>query len=310
MGAAGFEVGFVQMRFESDLRLAGTHASHVQARRRPAYPSFLRLCLSVIITLIAGASVLAPGQAVKHSPLPFARGEELVYQAEFSRALLRGVDVAEFRFNSTSEHIARGLDDPIILHLTGDVVSKGLFPRIAGFKFHQHIESTADAEPFTSLRTTRSEEQGKRVRQIEGVFDHQARQATWIERQPNQRTTSIGFTEPIQDVLTAIYFLRTQSLEVGKSFEVLISDSGRVYRVPVNVTERKTMDTAIGRVKAIRIEPALFGDDSLLHTRGQLSIWLTEDERHLPVRAQLKVEIGTFDIKLKRVIYGVAKNLR
>ena len=240
----------------------------------------------------------------KVKDLPFARGEELVYQAEFSRALLRGVDVAEFRFNSKSEHIARGADDPIILHLTGDVVSKGLFPRIAGFKFHQHIESTADAEPFTSLRTTRSEEQGKRVRQIEAVFDHQARKATWIERQPNQRTTSIDFTEPIQDVLTAIYFLRTQNLEPGKSFEVLLSDSGRVYRVPVNVTERKTMDTAVGRVKVIRIEPTLFGDDSLLHTRGQLSIWLTEDERHLPVRAQLKVEIGTFDIKLKRVTYS------
>ncbi|HXI25219.1 MAG TPA: DUF3108 domain-containing protein [Pyrinomonadaceae bacterium] len=303
------------MKFESGLYLAGTHASRVQARRpgthasrvqarrRRAYPS---LCLAAIITLIAGASLLAPGQAVQHSPLPFARGEELVYQAEFSRALLRGVDVAEFRFNSTSEHIARGTDDPIILHLTGDVVSKGLFPRIAGFKFHQHIESTADAEPFTTLRTTRSEEQGKRVRQIEGVFDHQTRKATWIERQPNQRTTSIDFTEPIQDVLTAIYFLRTQQLDVGKSFEVLLSDSGRVYRVPVNVVERKTMDTAVGRVKAIRIEPALFGDDALLHARGQLSIWLTEDERHLPVRAQLKMEIGTFDIKLKRVTYSDA----
>ena len=110
----------------------------------------------------------------------------------------------------------------------------------------------------------------------------------------------------LDEFLTAIYFLRTQNLDVGKSFEILLSDSGRVYRVPVNVTERKTIDTAVGRVKAIRVEPALFGDDALLHTRGQLSIWLTEDERHLPVRAQLKVEIGTFDIKLKRVTYSDA----
>ena len=292
------------MKFESGLRLPGKPAARVPARRRRANPWLLGICLAAIIILVAGASVLAPAQAGPHSPLPFARGEELIYQAEFSRALLRGVDVAEFRFNSTSEHVARGADDPIILHLTGDVVSKGLFPKIAGFKFHQHIESTADVEPFTTLRTSRSEEQGKRVRQIEAVFDHQARRATWVERQPNQRTTSIDFTEPIQDVLTAIYFLRTQNLEVGKPFEVLISDSGRIYRVPVKVAERKTMDTAVGRVKAIRVEPAVFGDDALLHTRGQLSIWLTEDERHLPVRAQLKVEIGTFDIKLKRVSYS------
>jgi hypothetical protein len=276
----------------------------VEEKLRSRWRLRAEFCLLGLVAYLAFFSAAAVAQQPKAKDLPFARGEELVYQAEFSRALLRGVDVAEFRFNSTSEHIARGVDDPIVLHLTVDVVSKGLFPKIAGFKFHQHIDSTADAEPFTTLRTMRSEEQGKRVREIEGVFDHQARKATWTERQPNQRTTSIDFTEPIQDVLTAIYFLRTQNLEVGKSFEVLISDSGRVYRVPVNVTERKTIDTAVGRVKAISIEPALFGDDALLHTRGQISIWLTDDERHLPVRAQLKVEIGTFDIKLKRVTYS------
>lgn len=290
MGAFGFEMDCIQVRTGTKIRL--------QWRLRVGF------CLLGLAAYLILCSAAALAQQPKVKDLPFARGEELVYQAEFSRALLRGVDVAEFRFNSTSEHIARGVDDPIVLHLTVDVVSKGLFPKIAGFKFHQHIDSTADAEPFTSLRTMRSEEQGKRVREIEGIFDHQARKATWTERQPNQRTTSIDFTEPIQDVLTAIYFLRTQNLEVGKSFEVLISDSGRVYRVPVNVAERKTIDTAVGHVKAIRIEPALFGDDALLHTRGQISIWLTDDERRLPVRAQLKVEIGTFDIKLKRVTYS------
>jgi hypothetical protein len=30
--------------------------------------------------------------------LPFLSGEELIYQAEFNKGLLRGVDVAEFQF--------------------------------------------------------------------------------------------------------------------------------------------------------------------------------------------------------------------
>jgi hypothetical protein len=32
-----------------------------------------------------------------------------------------------------------------------------------------------------------------------------------------------------------------------------------------------------------------------------------QDERHLPVKAQLKVDLGTFDIKLKRVTYPQCK---
>jgi hypothetical protein len=108
------------------------------------------------------------------APLPFERGEELVYQAEFTRGLLRSVDVAEFHFNSIPENVARGTGDPVVLHLTGDVFSKGLFPRIAGFKFHQHVESKADVEPFTALHTDKIEESGKRSRVLEAVFDHKA----------------------------------------------------------------------------------------------------------------------------------------
>jgi len=258
--------------------------------------------IAALLVLIASSSfVLA--QQPRRTPLPFERGEELVYQAEFSRALLRGVDVAEFRFKSISEHISRGSGDPVVLHLTGDVFSKGLFPKIAGFKFHQHVESVADVEPFTVLHTNKIEEQGKRSRVLEAVFNHDTHKALWTERNPNPGSISIDFSDPIQDVLTVIYFLRTQKLNVGDSFDVPVSDAGRIFRLSVKAVERKELNTVLGKVKTIRVEPALFGDTALVRARGALSIWVTEDERRLPVRARLKVDIGTFDIKLKSVNY-------
>lgn len=257
------------------------------------------------------------GQKVQRAAAPFSGGEELVYQAEFNKGLLRGVDVAEFRFKAATERVStRGLaeDDRVIFRLVGDVASRGLFPRIAGFRFHEHVESTVDPNPFTVLRTSKLEEQGKRVRASEAVFDHEARKVTWTERDPNQsqppRTSALAFSEPIQDILTVIYFLRTQKLEVGKSFDVPVSDAGRVYRFSVAVVERKELNTVLGRVNAVRIDPALFGEDGLVRARGSLSIWITEDSRRLPVKAQLKVDLGTFDIKLKRVSYPEGKPSR
>jgi hypothetical protein len=257
------------------------------------------------------------GQQAQHTAAPFAGGEELVYQAEFNKGLLRGIDVAEFRFKAETQRVAtRGLseDDPIIFRLVGDVTSKGLFPRIAGFRLHQHVESAVDPGPFTVLRTSKLDEQGKRVRASEAVFDHEARKVTWTERDPNQsqppRINEVEFSEPIQDILTLIYFLRMQKLEVGKSFDVPVSDSGKVFRFSVAVVERKELKTVLGRVTAVRIDPALFGENGLVRSRGSLSIWITEDSRRLPVKAQLKVDIGTFDIKLKRVSYPDAKSAR
>ena len=268
----------------------------------------LRFALATLLVLIGAFSLaLAQQPPPQRTPLPFERGEELVYQAEFSRALLRGVDVAEFRFKSTSEHISRGNEDPVVLHLTGDVFSKGLFPKIAGFKFHQHVESVADVEPFTVLHTNKIEEQGKRSRVLEAVFNHDTHKALWTEHNPNPGSISIAFSDPIQDVLTVIYFLRTRRLAVGDSFDVPVSDAGRVFRLSAKAVEQKELTTVLGKVKTIRVEPALFGDTALVRARGALSIWITDDERRLPVRAQLKVDIGTFDIKLKSVSYSDAE---
>lgn len=274
------------------MKIRGTHITLQRA-----------LFVATIILLVV---TLFNAQEKPRTPLPFERGEELVYQAEFTRGLLRGVDVAEFHFKSTPEHVARGVDDSVVLHLTGDVVSKGLFPRIAGFKFHQHVESTADVAPFTPLHTDKIEESGKRSRVLEAVFDHSTRKVLWSEKSPNPQSGRFDFTEPIQDVLTVIYYLRTQPLEVGKSFEVPVTDAGKVFRLAVTAKEEKEIDTVLGKVKAVRVEPALFGDSSLVRARGQLSIWITQDERHLPVRAQLKIDLGTFDIKLKRLTYPQA----
>ena len=270
-----------------------------------ARPIRLNLIWRAVVALVLLTAVVNPprAQQTTRTPLPFERGEELIYQAEFTRGLLRGVDVAEFHFKSTTEHVARGADDAVVLHLTGDVVSKGLFPRIAGFKFHQHVESTADVEPFRALHTDKIEEQGKRSRVLEAVFDHKTHKVLWSERSPSPQSGAFDFTEPIQDVLTVIYYLRTQKLEAGKSFDVPVTDAGRVFRMSVTAFEEKEIDTVLGKVTAIRVEPALFGDTSLVRARGHLSIWITKDDRHLPVRAQLKVDLGTFDIKLKRVSY-------
>ncbi len=261
--------------------------------------------------ILAFAVNAAWGQQTPQTVVPFARGEELIYQAEFNKGLLRGIDVAEFRFKAGAEGVlTRGAsgDDPVILRLVGDVASKGLFPRIAGFRFHEHVESAVDPGPFAVLRTSKLEEQGKRVRTSEAVFDHEARKVTWTERDPNQsqppRISALEFSEPIQDILTVIYFLRTQKLEVGKSFDVPLSDAGRVYRFSVAVVERKQLKTVLGKVNAVRVDPALFGENGLVRSRGSLSIWITDDSRRLPVKAQLKVDLGTFDIKLKRVSYN------
>src|SRR6266700_3348035 len=141
------------------------------------------------VLLLAATAKLGSAQESGTNALPFSPGEELMYQAEFTRGLLRGIDVAEFRFKADSQHAnakSRSAGDPATISLMGDVISKGLFVRVVGFHFHQHVESIVDPNLFAALRTSKLYEQGERARLSEAVFDHQARKVTWSERDPNQ----------------------------------------------------------------------------------------------------------------------------
>src|SRR5215211_3268939 len=247
------------------------------------------------------------------APHRFELGEELHFEAEFSRALLRKLDVADLKFRATRTPLddvtsrASAESKPYALTFSADVSSKGFFARLFNLKFRERVESTVEPITFTVQKTTILDESGKRVRATESTFDASKGRMIWTSRDPNNpsaepRHVITEFSGQLQDVLSAIYFIRTQPLEVGKTFEVFIGDGGKVYTIPVKVIERKRMKTILGRVDVLRVNPELFGPGRLIdEEKGEFSIWITDDARHIPVGARVKSDYGTFDIKLKRI---------
>ena len=243
----------------------------------------------------------------------FERGEELHFEAEFSRALLRKIDVADLKFRATRTPLnetnsSDSKSKPYALTFNADISSKGFFARLFNLKFREQVESTVEPATFTVQKTTILDESGKRVRATETTFDRSKGKMTWTSLDPNNpkaepRHAVADFTGQLQDVLSAIYFIRTQPLEVGKSFDVFIGDGGRVYTIPVKVVEKKRMKTILGRIEVLHVRPELFGPNRLIDDeKGEFSMWITDDQRHIPVGGRVKTDYGTFDIKLKRIV--------
>jgi hypothetical protein len=264
----------------------------------------------LFIPLLLASAPASDSKRKDTTRLPFDSPEELVYEGEFSRALLRGINVAELRFTANraqaSSTTQSNAAPQSTLHFTLEAVTKGLLRKLFGLNYHQRVESTVEPASFSVLLTTKLDEQGKRKRTSEAVFDKSAGQVVWTERDPNDptrepRVVTSPASGAVQDIASAFYYLRTQPLETGKSLEILVSDSGQVYHIPVTVSERKKMKTVLGQVQTIKVEPEIFGDNRLLRGKGKLAIWFTDDARHIPVRARINNELGTLDIKLKRM---------
>lgn len=290
--------------------------------------------VSVLTFASAGAATSDAPRTEKPLSMPFAAAEQLVYEGEFSRLLLRGIKIAELRFTVGRAPVAasnvaksaavvpavavepseRVKPEAAPLLFTGDIESKGWFRKLFGINFKYHVESTVESNSFSVLRTTKLDEQGKRVRTSEAVFDRKENKVEWTERDPNDpardpRVVTTPLDGAAHDIISAIYFLRTQPLAPGKTFDLTISDSGRIYRVPATVfAEKKKVKSVVGKVPVVRVDIGLFGAGRPVEGKGRMSLWITDDARHLPVRARISSDLGTLDITLKKVVAAAAQS--
>ena len=264
--------------------------------------------LMVLVTFVGQPCVVLSQQPlIRH----FENGEELFYEAEFSRAVLRNIDVADFKFSAARVPLSTdGETKPtptFSLQFIGEIKSKGFFSKLFNINFLERVTSVVEPATFTVQSTKRYDQQGKRLRESETTYDHKERKLVWTEVDPREparapRVANANYPADVQDILSAIYYLRTKPLDVGKSFEFSINDSGNIYQVPVRVVEKKRLKTVLGKVDTFVVDVQMFGAKKLIASDGQFLIWLTADERRVPVKAKVKTEYGIFDIQLKRMV--------
>ncbi|MGI9105287.1 MAG: DUF3108 domain-containing protein [Pyrinomonadaceae bacterium] len=278
----------------------------------------LLLALSCVNVFAHNPASDAPNsdRAATPKPFPFEPDEQLTYEGEFSKLLLRGINIVEFKFTvervKTTATATPAGEQPVALpHLVfkADAVAKGWFRKLFGIDFRYTAEAIVEPASFQNLRTTTRDEQGKRLRTSETVYDRARNQLTWTQRNPNDpqsqpRVVTAPLGDATHDLITAIYYLRTQPLEPGRNFELMVSDAGAVYHIPVKVGSRKRMKSVVGRVQAVRVDLEIFGSGRLVDRKGELSLWFTDDARRLPIRARVSTDLGTIDITLKKVSGG------
>jgi len=257
----------------------------------------------ILLTLVVFFCVPFASQAQTTAREPFKIGETLTYKAEYNRAILRGIDVADLTFKIVKSIDSDKNDSKILFQ--GEAQSKGTLLKLFRFNFLQKIDSTVEtSDEFKILRTVRHDKQDKRIRDGEAVFDYKKNRVTYRETDPNNpqsapRMITSPLEDSVQDLLSAIYFLRRQPLTVGKTFEISISESGVVYQIPIKVVSKEKQNSIYGKIWTIRVEPEIFGDKRLIQGEGKMILWLTDDARRLPVRSQIQAKIGKVEIKLR-----------
>jgi hypothetical protein len=138
--------------------------------------------------------------------------------------------------------------------------------------------------------------EGKHRKNKEVIFHPAALKATYIDHLEGEQK-EVDIPAFVLDPLSSFYFLRTQNLEVGKSVYVTVFDSKKVWNVEVQVLRKEKVEVPAGEFNTIVVKP-LMQSEGIFYRKGDIYIWLTDDERRIPVMLKSQVKIGSVNANL------------
>lgn len=105
---------------------------------------------------------------------------------------------------------------------------------------------------------------------------------------------SYNVPENVHDIVSAFYFVRTMDLKNAKKDSIIMLKNffkDTTYNLGVKILGRANVTVEAGTFKTIVIEP-LVVEGGLFKSEGKLVIWLTDDDRKIPVKVGTKIVIG------------------
>jgi hypothetical protein len=238
----------------------------------------------------------------------FPVGETLVYEVRWDPPawmfFLPSVSAGEITFTFRGQTAHKGTP---AFKITADAISSGFLPRIAGITVADSFESIVSAREFCSLQMSKTIREGKRQRDILLTFDPVNGRGHYLAHDVSKRPPAELKNEPVQnvpacvqDLLSAIYYTRLQDLEIGAKVHMAVSDNGTVKKIEVRVDKQEMVDSPAGKLPALRTEASsVFG--GLFQSGGTLLIWVSDDERRLPLKFEAKVKLGKVFGTIKKI---------
>ena len=237
--------------------------------------------LHITILLLATAFLSCRISTSEAFPIPERLEFELAYTGITAGHAVQEVkqDGAEIHIISTARsadwlRLFFPVDDRIESHLISGAPPYIGFPRLYQERKHE----------------------GKTITDREALFDRQKLEVTTIDHR-NKEEKKQAITKRTYDTLSSFFYFRTVPLQVGTSCFIDIYDCNRLWNTEVRVLRREVIATPLGRFKTIVIQPLLKSEGIFART-GDMFIWLTDDDRRIPVLMKSKVVVGSITATL------------
>lgn len=218
---------------------------------------------------------------------PFLPGEQLRFTVQYGM-----IHAGSALLEVSQPHAWQGHD---VVTFRAKAESNAFFSRF--YKVRNQIASTWDRRGHYAWRYEEDRREGGKRSKSEITFDHAHHEAEY------QDGTTVPIPPQVQDALSSFYYTRFQALPVGGSVVFDYHASKKSQPLQVKVLGREKVSVPAGNFTCVVIEPVLRAG-GIFRNNGKLQIWLTDDERRMPVMMRSKVSVGSISVVLTNARTG------
>jgi len=164
------------------------------------------------------------------------------------------------------------------------------------------VTSFVNRDDFSTIRYEKHLKEKGKIKDDVTMIDESHRTATRVR--PKKTPQNVGVPKPVFDPLSLMYHLRALDLRAGTVQRFTVYADGKVYTLAANISHTETIGTPAGTFHTIVVEPKMLAG-SIFKDEGSMTIWFTDDARHVPVRIRSELKVGSITANLRSMHAGV-----
>ena len=245
----------------------------------------------MFVLLIAGLlSAAAACRADDGGTFPFHVGEKLTYQIYWG-PFIAGDATLEVR----EIEVVDGHD---CYHLVARAQTSGFVDWM--FHVNSTTESWLDVKELCTRRYRQNRTEGKHTRRSETRYDYVHNQFTITNHITGARQI-LPLHHPVQDIVSALYYSRSQPLSHEKPQNFLVNAGDTNHVVHIQTDLHKTVWVSpLGNVPAFRIEPKPT-ITVVAANKGRMWVWISDNAQKIPLIMISTMKIGSVRFQLTEI---------
>jgi hypothetical protein len=228
------------------------------------------------------SKILPPSPAYR-----FPSGEKLIYSVQW-HMLNAGTATILMQHSGPREH------------LTSTAESTGFVNKI--FHIHDIFDADIDPRSFCTQQISKHNEEGSRRMDRKIYFDYSKGKSEVDDKDlktGKRKHAEFDIPPCVSDVVSGFFYARSLPLQPGFSHTFPVNDGGKTTDVKINVEGQEKVKGPLGEFQTMRVKAEAVAGP--MAGKAHLMVWLTDDERRVPVQMKSKLGFATLFFQLRQL---------